>query len=724
MNETPPPDTSLNVEEDNAARIAGLLGRLNWSAPLIVLFASLALAGGFYSFQARPMADDAAFARQQFAAEQVMAKTENMVGQIERILLTMQEWAKEGLISLDDPAAFNRLMIPVMQQRGIVSSIHLASDEGRETLLLKIPDGWKNRLTNVPKTGTRQHWLIWADARTRSGEEWKEQDYDPRKRPWFSGALSTPEKQIHWTAPYVFQTTKDPGITASVRWKDDKTGKTMVVAFDVMLTDLSRFTSQLSYGERGQVALLTSDGKVLGLPRHEKFANDDALRKAVLQTPENIELESLAALLKIDHERPASDQRPYLIPAQQAGDRENWIARIQPLAVRNQTFRIATLAPESDFSAITGKVLSILGATMLLTAFGALVAVRLLVSAVRRPITAMIGAMDASTARIGAQARLRTELRDISQRLQSAATPEELGQILLSQLAPRLQLGQALFCLWDENGGRLRAVARFGGEGSSPARILAGEACRGNLLAQCAADRRPILLEQPGPGYFTLQSGLGDSDPAAILILPVVHAGRLFAVLEMAAFAGFTAEHRQLLDELEPTVAMSLDILLRAERTAELLAQSRAAEQQSRLLLASASDGGKGIDPSDATFAPSNPLQRILASCPAGVALVDEDDRLVFANPRLGEILGSATASLLNQGIGGFWMNHDEHAAYLEKFLEAGQIDDYRTVLRRGDGSAVNVLLTARRIEQDGRHLMLTWLYDIGAHRVANGGGQ
>jgi hypothetical protein len=131
-----------------------------------------------------------------------------MVSQIERVLLTLQDWSRDGLASIDDPAAFNRLLIPIIQQRSIVSSIHLASDAGREILLLKTPEGWKNRITDVPKKGKQQHWLTWKDAQTRTGEEWKEQDYDPRKRPWFAGALATPENQIHWTAPYIFQSTR------------------------------------------------------------------------------------------------------------------------------------------------------------------------------------------------------------------------------------------------------------------------------------------------------------------------------------------------------------------------------------------------------------------------------------------------------------------------------------------------------------------------------------
>ncbi len=579
-----------------ASHIARLLNRLNWLAPLIVLLASLTVAVSLYLLQARPLADAVALTRQHNAAEQVVAKTENMVGQVERILLTFHEWSRDGLTNLDDPGAFNRLMIPVIQQRSIVSSIHLADDSGREILLLKVPDGWKNRITDVPKKGKQQHWLLWHEDRSAKGDEWKEQDYDPRKRPWFSGAMATPESQVYWTAPYIFQSTKDPGITASLRWTDKKTGRQLVVAFDVMLTDLSRFTTRLTFGNHGQVALLTADNKLLGLPHHENFNNDEALKKALLQEPGELGLTALAGALRLNAEAPSGPRDTLRIPAQVGGGEEDWIASVFTLPVRNQTFRIATLAPESDFDAVSGKLASILSGLMILISIAALIAARGMVGAVRRPITALIDKMQADTAQIENQAARRTVLRDITQHLQQALTPRELAQTLLSELAPRLHLGQALFCLWDEEAGKLRATVRYGGPGATPETILAADVCQGNLLAQCAADRQPILIDSPGPAYFRVQSGLGDCPPAAILILPLCYAGRLFAVLEVAGLHGFSDDHRQLLAELEPTVAMSLDILLRAESTAELLASTALAEERSRLILSSVGDGIWGMD--------------------------------------------------------------------------------------------------------------------------------
>ena len=42
-------------------------------------------------------------------------------------------------------------------------------------------------------------------------------------------------------------------------------GETRVIAFNVKLIDLSRFIASLKVGERGRTALLTNEGKIVGL---------------------------------------------------------------------------------------------------------------------------------------------------------------------------------------------------------------------------------------------------------------------------------------------------------------------------------------------------------------------------------------------------------------------------------------------------------------------------
>ncbi|MBF0190406.1 MAG: PAS domain-containing protein [Magnetococcales bacterium] len=590
------PRTTAQVEdpdsgEQNALFIHRQLNRLGLATPLIVLIAALGVIVPFYLIQARPLAESNTAMQQRQVAERVIHQFNALAAQIDAMLLTMRDWTRDERLSLDDPESFNGLLIPVIQQHPLVSSIHLATDAGRELMLLKTPDGWKNRISDLPKTAKRHRWLSWQDARTPSGEEWREQDYDMRLRPWFVGAMeSTEEEHIHWTPPYQFATTKEPGITASMGWTDSRSGQRYVVAFDILLMDMSRFTNRLKYGRHGQVALLDAEGKVLGLPHQERFQNDEEIRQSVLRKPHELGLTILSAALP--RARGGSEHELLTIQPE-SKDSEPWLVGIHRLLIHQQAFRVVTMAPESDAQAVSGHLVAVLFGVMGTIALLAMLSAFGLVNAVRRLIERAFADLEASHVNVKGQTARRTLVATIAARLQQAHTPAQLAQTLLSEIAAPLNLGQGVFCLWDEAQQHLSALARYGGIGATPedlARPL------GPLLTQCALNRISMTLKQPGEDYFRIQSGLGDTVPESVLILPVVHGGRLFAVLELATFRPLEETDRTLLADLQPIVAMSLDILLRAARTTELLAQTTAAEERSRLILEAVNNGIVGLD--------------------------------------------------------------------------------------------------------------------------------
>ncbi|GAB0057160.1 hypothetical protein SIID45300_01483 [Candidatus Magnetaquicoccaceae bacterium FCR-1] len=575
----------------DAGFVPALLARLGRSVPMLVLIAALGGIMPFYWLQARPLAETNAFLHQQVVADRVTREFAAMAEQIDALLLSIRDLARDGRISLDDTPGLNGLLIPIIQSHGLISSFHLAGDGARETMLLKSPEGWKNRLSDLNRNPRRHQWLTWQNSRTPAGEEWREQDYDMRKRPWFAGALSTPEDQVHWTEPYIFATTREPGITASTSWSDRASGQRFVVAFDVLLNDMSRMTTRMRFGKRGYVALLAADGKVLGLPGEERFANRDVVLQSVLRESGKIGLPVLAEALRLAAN--SDDRETFRIPPEIVGQEEAWLVGLHPFMVHQQKFRVATFAPESESRVISGHLLSVLLGVMGAIALTAMLAARALVSRVRKPLLRAFAELESNHARQRQLTARSVLVGEIVTRLQQAHTPLELGQTLLSSLAAPLNLGLGLICLWNEAEQRLVPLARYAGIGGTPE-----ETARpvGALLRQCALERRPFTLDRPGRSYFHIRSGLGDSVPGTILLQPVMHAGRLFAVLELAMFRPLTDEDHALLGELQPTVAMSLDILLRAERTAELLAQATAAEEWSRQILGAVEGGILGVD--------------------------------------------------------------------------------------------------------------------------------
>ena len=200
---------------------------------------------------------------------------------------------------------------------------------------------------------------------------------------------------------------------------------------------------------------------------------------------------------------------------------------------------------------------------------------------------------EASSAAAQAQLQRRAQVAALSVRLQQAQSPVELADTLLSQLAQLLPVRQALCALWNDTERTLVAAARYGGAGADAQAVMTRLPRLGTLLHECALQRQPLRIPDPGAGFPRVSSGLGDMAPAEIVLYPVQYGGQVFAVLELAAVRPLAPEDLQLLADIEPVFAMGLDIVQRADRTERLLDEARAASEHSQLMLAQAQEAAQ-----------------------------------------------------------------------------------------------------------------------------------
>jgi len=53
------------------------------------------------------------------------------------------------------------------------------------------------------------------------------------------------DNEVTWTAPYIFNTNSEFGLTASIGWEDIYTNEITIFAYDVTLTNLTNFTKEI-----------------------------------------------------------------------------------------------------------------------------------------------------------------------------------------------------------------------------------------------------------------------------------------------------------------------------------------------------------------------------------------------------------------------------------------------------------------------------------------------
>ncbi len=198
-------------------------------------------------------------------------------------------------------------------------------------------------------------------------------------------------------------------------------------------------------------------------------------------------------------------------------------------------------------------------------------------------INTMISNLRETTESNREQDWLKTNIAKFTGMLQGQRELRNVGQMLLTQLAPLVKAQQGtIYHLSGGVGGKLNLLASYAYE-RRPARPDALSLGEG-LAGQCAVDKKRILLTDVPPEFITVSSSLGEAQQVSIIVLPVIFEGQTKAVIELASFQSFTAGSLAFLDLLTQSIGAVFNTIEATMRTEGLLTQSQqlTVELQSR----------------------------------------------------------------------------------------------------------------------------------------------
>jgi len=231
----------------------------------LLIFSIFVADKSFLLVQQRAVTKKAAAELLLLEANSVSDRIRTMEKGAEQLLELLRRWTERGKIDFADIPAANALLMGYMQQHPFISSINYGDSEGNGYLLLLQEGKWLNRI----KSKSARGYVTWHEVKedgTLLTSERRPDDYDPRSRPWYTqaeNALGTT-----WSAPYLFRTTRDPGITASLRVTPAGKKVVGVVGVDVMLQDLSAFLASIKQNN-------PDIGIVISLPDESLMAASD-----------------------------------------------------------------------------------------------------------------------------------------------------------------------------------------------------------------------------------------------------------------------------------------------------------------------------------------------------------------------------------------------------------------------------------------------------------------
>ncbi|RKZ79838.1 MAG: histidine kinase [Candidatus Parabeggiatoa sp. nov. 3] len=167
---------------------------------------------------------------------------------------------------------------------------------------------------------------------------------------------------------------------------------------------------------------------------------------------------------------------------------------------------------------------------------------------------------------------LKTGQNQLNEELSGEQPLIKLAENAINFITPYLDTQMGACYLADDNQQRLKMIASYA---YTWRKELANEFELGEgLVGQAALERKMIIITQAPADYIYIQSGLGQSRPNAILVIPILYEGCLKAVIELASFHLLTEIQLQFLNEVMPNIGIAINTAQSRYQTQLLLQQS------------------------------------------------------------------------------------------------------------------------------------------------------
>ena len=118
------------------------------------------------------------------------------------------------------------------------------------------------------------------------------------------------------------------------------------------------------------------------------------------------------------------------------------------------------------------------------------------------------------------------------------------------------------------------------------------------LVGQCYLEKEPIYLKKVPESYIHITSGLGDSNPRTVFIVPLIHNEIVEGIIEIATFKELEEHEMEFLKKLSDTIASFISANRINMQTKRLLQQS---QQQSEELRATEEEMRQNMEEMQAT---------------------------------------------------------------------------------------------------------------------------
>jgi two-component system, chemotaxis family, sensor kinase CheA len=175
---------------------------------------------------------------------------------------------------------------------------------------------------------------------------------------------------------------------------------------------------------------------------------------------------------------------------------------------------------------------------------------------------------------------LQKNIADIVTTYQGVSSITKLAQTFLSEVAQRTDTSYGAFYVRDTVDNKVSFVkqASFAGDDASIGRenFKLGE----GLIGQAAAEKRMYMYKGLPKDYRMIATGLGETPPKQIVILPVIFEDEAIAVIELATMKEYDEQQLELVNQIAESFGLTINSILGRMEIVRLLSESRAMTEE------------------------------------------------------------------------------------------------------------------------------------------------
>lgn len=175
-----------------------------------------------------------------------------------------QSLIANGTLNVLDNNALEQYFLSQLENNPHLAGIYLGKQDGSFVYVMRNDEGYRTKI--ISTQAERETQLIYRDASlNETSREFDPTDtYTPLERPWFKQAKES--QKLIWTEPYMFFSTKQPGITAALPVSTLESSELGVLGVDIEIAGLSSFVNSIPISRNGKAYIQTHNGIMVAFP--------------------------------------------------------------------------------------------------------------------------------------------------------------------------------------------------------------------------------------------------------------------------------------------------------------------------------------------------------------------------------------------------------------------------------------------------------------------------